>query len=236
MKRVLLVLLAALCLEARAAAPTAADLQRVLEAQLQNLKPTGMTQRTVLFEEVRPLKPSGSYYPFEVTATIHDYGPGYPANRFYGSTCVGRMEKWKFDLVPDAGRWIAQGRMTVTNNVCKDNPAAGASSQPLANYRGTHAPKGAATAPQPAGAAGNLHLGEYACYGTGSRLMAGMGFHLKPGGKYYDVDGKRGGSYDYDAGAGTIKFRGGFLDGQAAKNVGASGFQISSTVSCEPWR
>ena len=40
----------------------------------------------------------------------------------------------------------------------------------------------------------------------------------------------------YDAGGSTIKFRGGFLDGQVGKNVRTTGFSLSSTVSCEPWR
>lgn len=31
-------------------------------------------------------------YPFSVTGLIRDYGPGCPANRFYGDTCIGRME------------------------------------------------------------------------------------------------------------------------------------------------
>jgi len=63
-----------------------------------------------------------------------------------------------------------------------------------------------------------------------------MGFVLDRSGKYTDVDGGRGGNYSYNAGASTIAFRGGFLDGQVGKNVRTTGFNISSTVSCEPWR
>ena len=66
--------------------------------------------------------------------------------------------------------------------------------------------------------------------------MAGMGFRVKTGGSYTDVDGKRGGTYLYDAGKATIAFRGGFLDGQVGKNVRAKGFALSGTVSWEPWR
>ena len=66
--------------------------------------------------------------------------------------------------------------------------------------------------------------------------MAGMGFHLKPGNKYEDVDSKRGGTYTYNAGTSTIAFSGGFLDGQAGRNVRATGFAFSPTVNCEPWR
>jgi len=66
--------------------------------------------------------------------------------------------------------------------------------------------------------------------------MAGMGFHLKPGGTYHDVDGGRGGTYSYNAPPSAISFRGGFLDGQVGRNVRNTGFQLSSTVNCEPWR
>lgn len=225
---------------AGAQAPTTAQLQQALEARLQKLKPTGTTVRTVRFEEVRPGRPNGGYYPFQVTASIHDYGPGYPANNFYGETCLGRMDKWKFDMLKDEfGGWIVQGRMTVSDAVCKKNPSAGVSAIPLASVPG--APASKAPAPKPAASAGkstaaDLYMGEWACYGVGSRLMAGMGFVLERDGKYHDVDGERAGSYAYDANSSTISFRGGFLAGQTGKNVRASGFQLSSTVSCEPWR
>jgi hypothetical protein len=220
--------------------PTTPQFEQTLEAQLQKLKPQGTTVRTVRFEEVRPGRPNGGYYPFLVTASIHDYGPGYPANRYYGETCLGRMDKWKFDMLKDDfGGWIVQGRMTVSDAVCKQNPSAGVSSMPLASVAGS--PAGNAPAPNPAASANKspattLYIGQWACYGVGSRLMAGMGFVLDRSGKYTDVDGGRGGNYSYNAGSSTIAFRGGFLDGQVGKNVRTTGFNISPTVSCEPWR
>lgn len=81
-----------------------------------------------------------------------------------------------------------------------------------------------------------LYIGEYACYGTGGRLMAGMGFILLPGGRYYDVDKQRGGRYVYSPGNKTIRFVGGFLSGQVGKDVKSTGFQISNTVFAEPWK
>ena len=130
----------ALVVDAKAQAPTTAQFQQALEAQLQQLKPTGYTVRTVRFEDVRPGRPNGGYYPFQVTASIHDYGPGYPANNFYGATCLGKMEKWKFDMrKDDFGGWIVQGRMTVSDAICKDNPSAGVSAIPLASVRGSAA-------------------------------------------------------------------------------------------------
>jgi hypothetical protein len=222
--------------------PSVAQFQQVFEAHLQKFKPDGFTARTVLFQEVRPGTPNGGYYPFQVTAILHDYGPGYPANRYYGRTCVGKMDQWKFDMRQDEfGKWIVQGRMTPADSVCKDNPSQGVSAIPLAGLPGAPAGKvspvdAKPAAPPPAGGTGNLYLGEYACYGVGSRLMAGMGFHLKPGGTYHDVDGGRGGTYSYDAPTSAISFRGGFLDGQVGRNVRNTCFQLSSTVNCEPWR
>lgn len=224
------------------AQPSVAQFEQALDAQLQKLKPEGFTERTVLFQDVRAGKPKGGFFPFEVTAVIHDYGPGYPKNRYFGETCVGTMDAWKFDMLKDEfGKWIVQGRMTVTGSVCKNNPAAGLSSQPLAGLSGTRAPAAAPGDSTPSAAkaavgAGSLYVGEYACYGTGGRLMAGMGFRLQTGGRYVDVDGGRGGKYDYLTKESTIAFRGGFLDGQKGTHVGATGFALSPTVSCEPWR
>jgi hypothetical protein len=104
-------------------APSAEEFKQVLGERLQELKPAGFTVRTVRFEEVRLGEATRGNFPFEVTATVHDYGPGYPANRYYGQTCVGKMDKWKFDMRRDEfGRWFVQGRMTVSDRVCKDKP------------------------------------------------------------------------------------------------------------------
>lgn len=220
--------------------PTSAQFQQALEAQLQKLKPTGTAVRTIRFEEVRAGKPNGGFFPFIVTASIHDYGTGYPPNNYYGETCFGRMDKWKFDMLKDDfGGWMVQGRMTVSDAVCKKNPSAGVSSIPLASVAGAAANN--APAPTPSASsnktpATTLYIGQWACYGFGSRLMAGMGFVLDRSGKYADVDGGRAGKYSYNPSASTITFRGGFLDGQVGKNVRTTGFDISATVNCEPWR
>lgn len=222
-------------------APSTEEFKRALEAQLQSLKPTGTHTRTVLFEEVRAGTPNGPFFPFQATLSIHDHGLGYPPNRYYGMTCVGRMDRWKFDMRKDEfGAWIVQGRMTVSGAECKDNPAEGVSSIPLAGLKGTRVAAAGASAPVPRAPAAvtkdATYLGEYACYGAGSRLMAGMGFKLEAGAKYTDLDGARAGSYVVNAGNGTISFRGGFLGGQTGKNMKASAFDLSATVNCAPWR
>lgn len=222
------------------AAPGVDELKLALETRLQKLKPQGFQERTVLYQEVTPSGSSGGRYGFKVTLTLHDYGMGYPANRYWGQTCVGKMDKWPFELMPDgAGGWQVQGRLTITDNVCKNNPAEGASAMPLAGLTGKRLdPSTVASAKSPVasgGVGGGVNLGQWACYGSGSRLMAGMGFVLKAGGKYTDSDGGRAGSYQHDAAKASITFSGGFLDGQTARKVRANGMDLGR-VSCEPWR
>jgi hypothetical protein len=239
MLTVLLLFVAAGC--AADTQPSVEQLKQALDARLQKLKSEGTTVRTVLFQEVVPGKPNGGYFPFQVTAIIHDFSQGYPPNGYYGETCVGKMDKWKFDLLADElGGWTIQGRMTVLGPECKKNPSEGVSAIPLAGLSGTVAGKASADAKPAANSAaaerGNLYLGEYACYGAGNHLMAGMGFLLESSGKYHDVGGQRAGTYTYNAPQSTVSFHGGFLDGQAGRNVRNTGFQLSATVHCEPWR
>ena len=176
---------------------------------------------------------------YKVTAYIHDVDNGYPPTNYYGQTCVGKMDNWPFTMhKDDYGEWVVQGAFTVTNNECKNNPTEGSESISLAGLPGTVYVPGKTAAPvKNAGTKkSTLYIGEYAAYGTGGRLMAGMGMTLLAGNRYYDLDKQRGGSYTYNAQAGTISFNGGFLSGQTGKNVGTTGFDISATVHYEPWR
>lgn len=226
-------LLVVACSSRGSDAPTVAQFESALDATLQSLKPDGFTERTVLFEDVRAGDSNGPRHSFVATATIHDYGPGYPANGYYGQTCVRRIDGWTFDMLPDAsGKWIVQGRMTADAQ-CRDNPAEGQAAVAVASLAGTRAQP---VAPPAAPTGGSLVLGEYACYGTGGRPMTGMGFVLDAGGSYADLDGARGGSWSHDATAATISFSGGYLDGQQGKGVSAEGFALTDTVSCEPYR
>jgi hypothetical protein len=143
-------------------------------------------------------------------------------------------------LPDDFGGWMVQGRMTPTGSTeCKDNPAEGASAFPLNTLQGTQVAANAPVTAVPAAArpgASPLYMGEYACYGNGT-LMAGMGFKLAANGRYTDVDNARGGTYVYNGTAGSVTFRGGFLDGQTGRGVSNQGtFDLSATVNCEPWR
>jgi hypothetical protein len=222
--------------------PSVELFKQVFNAHMQKLRPEGYTKRTINFVQVTPGTPNGGYYPFKVTAYVHDYGPGYPSNHYYGQTCLGKMDGWKFDLLKnDFGEWTVQGRFTADNE-CKNNPSEGAEAIPLSSvpgtsYTKTETPVIEKTQQKTSEAnASKLYLGQYACYGTGGRLMAGMGFYLLPGGSYYDLDKQRGGTYTYNAQDATISFHGGFLSGQIGKKVKMTGFQLTNTVNAEPWR
>ncbi len=189
--------------------------------------------------QVTPGKTKSGTTSYKVTAFIHDVDNGYPPNSYFGQTCVGKMEAWPFTMhKDDFGEWVVQGAFTVTNNECKTNTAEGSESISLDALPGAVYVAGNATPSVRSTTVKKptLYVGEYAAYGTGGRIMAGMGMTLLPGNKYYDLDKGRGGTYSYNEQAGTISFSGGFLTGQKGTNVGADGFDISETVHYEPWR
>lgn len=224
------------------AQPSVPQFEQALTARLLKLKPDGMVERNVLFQSVKPGTPHGAAFPFVVSAIIRDYGTGYPANHFYGETCISHFDALTFEMRKEGEGWTVEGRMTPDTRDCKRNPSAGVSAVALSTLAGSPAPppspSASQTASRPSSAAngGSPPMGEYACYGVGSRLMAGMGFRLNAGGKYTDVDGKRGGTYAIQPAQHTISFTGGFLDGQTGRNAGPRGFSLTSSVSCEPWK
>lgn len=225
------------------AAPTVDTLKQALERRLLSLKPTGMTERQVLFEEVRAGKP-GTTYPFQVTASVRDYGPGYPANKFYGETCVGRMEKWPFELRRDAfGDWQVEGRMSILTSdgrQCKPNPSASVSSIPLASLSGSAAPAPAAAskgqaAPQNVAAAPATNddalkrmrgaaatstqppAKQYHCvYFVGNQLVDAAPLTITGNSTYTDSEGKRG-TFSSNSPSSPLTFHGGNYDGQRAE-------------------
>ncbi|MDQ6756806.1 MAG: hypothetical protein M3004_07710 [Bacteroidota bacterium] len=225
--------------------PTVEQFKQVFNSQMQKLKTTGFTKRNISFVQVTKGTPNGGYYPFKVSAYVHDYAPGYPSNHYYGQTCVGKIDNWKFDMLKNEfGEWIVQGRMTASDADCKNNPSEGAEAIPLSSLPGivyvqlqkTNLPVNQNQQKSVANKNAELYIGEYACYGTGNRLMAGMGFTLKSNGSYFDLDNKRGGSYSFNKQNATITFKGGFLSGQMGTGVTQRGFQLTNTVFCEPWR
>lgn len=80
---------------------------------------------------------------------------------------------------------------------------------------------------------GSLRLGEYACYGSGGRILAGFGFKVLAGGRYTDLDATSSGSYTVEGD--TLKFRGGHLDGTVGRALKKSNFRIGAQADCEPF-
>jgi hypothetical protein len=94
---------------------------------------------------------------------------------------------------------------------------------------GRAAPRTAA----PAGTGGTLKLGEYACYGSGGRIMIGLGFKVTAPGRYTDLDGKNAGSFSISGG--KVRFAGGHMAGQVGTMVGGNDFRIGLQARCEPY-
>jgi hypothetical protein len=68
----------------------------------------------------------------------------------------------------------------------------------------------------PASAA-SLRAGEYACAGSGGRILIGLGFILRGDGTYTDLDGKSHGRVVFSGT--TVKFVGGHLGGYVGINL-----------------
>lgn len=205
-------------------APIADTLKQALTKKLQKLIPSGMTERQVLFQEVRAGSPTGGSYPFQVTAVLRDYGPGYPPNNYFGTTCINHFDHARFALFRNEfGEWDVEGAMTPNMNTqeCKRNPAAGVSAIPLSTLTGTAASAGnppPAPAPVKQGAqgqqqsgAGGVAQGRYECWGNGqARLL--LNFTALSSSQYTGSDGKPG-TYSYDPATTRITFKTGALAG-----------------------
>lgn len=80
---------------------------------------------------------------------------------------------------------------------------------------------------------GSLRLGEYACYGSGGRILAGSGFKVLAGGRYTDLDATSSGTYTVEGD--TVKFRGGHLNGTVGRALRNNHFRIRAQADCEPF-
>lgn len=78
-----------------------------------------------------------------------------------------------------------------------------------------------------------LKRGEYACYGSGGRVMAGVGFKVLSGDRYEDLEGNERGSFSISGT--TVRFRGGHLDGQEGRDLRGHNFTIAGQAECEPY-
>jgi hypothetical protein len=78
-----------------------------------------------------------------------------------------------------------------------------------------------------------LKLGEYACYGSGGRIMIGLGFKVLPGNRYTDLDNRESGTFSITGDG--VTFHGGHLDGQTGRNLRNYKFTIGAQADCEPF-
>jgi len=86
-----------------------------------------------------------------------------------------------------------------------------------------------ALAAGPVQAAG-LQPGEYACAGSGGRILIGLGFRLNADGTYTDLGGRSAGRVEFSGS--NVRFIGGHLTGQVGTNVrGGTNFEING-ISC----
>src|ERR1051326_9137153 len=94
--------------------PTVDDAKQVLTRKWQKLMQSGSIERNVVFQDVRLGNPADASYPFNVTALIRDYEPGYPPTHYYGRTCVSKIDQEIYTLEVDRrfNEWNVQGRMT----------------------------------------------------------------------------------------------------------------------------
>lgn len=89
--------------------------------------------------------------------------------------------------------------------------------------------------PKPAAPAtgGGLKPGEYACYGTGGRIMIGLSFKVAANGRTTDLEGGNPGTVS--VAGGTVTFRGGHMDGQVGRELSNHTFRIGRQALCEPY-
>lgn len=224
------ILLATLTLTAGAQTPGIEEAKRAINQRLLKIwKDIGTKgTRTVVFQDVVPGRGTPGHYPFRATLLVHDQETGYPPNRYYGKTCVGRLEQEVYTLAQDDfGGWDAQGKMTpdLNSKQCQNNTAEGMAKIPLSSLQGTLAPvAGGAPArsqvvPLPPqqqqlqkqpGAANVVAPGSYQCWANGQARPL-LNFTSSGNGQYTGVDGLPG-TMNVD-GNGRVAFRGGSLDG-----------------------
>lgn len=83
------------------------------------------------------------------------------------------------------------------------------------------------------GNSSGLKVGEYACTGSGGRMMIGLGFKVTSANRYTDLDGKSSGTFTISDG--KITFRGGHLEGVTGRDLKDNWFTVGSQASCGPY-
>ncbi|RHW16325.1 hypothetical protein D1610_15905 [Sphingomonas gilva] len=109
---------------------------------------------------------------------------------------------------------------------------AGTAPRPASRPATMAKPKPKPKPPVPA-VGGGLKPGEYACYGSGGRIMIGLGFKVAANGRYTDLEGGNPGTVS--VAGGNVTFRGGHMDGQVGRDLSNHAFRIGLQARCEPY-
>jgi hypothetical protein len=118
----------------------------------------------------------------------------------------------------------AEGVYLVHNNEEAIRPATG---------RIGPAPKPAVPARAQPAPGNSLHVGEYACYGSGGQILGGLKFNITAAGRYTAAYGAAG---TYAISGGNVTFRGGAMDGVTVREPKANNsFRVGSQAECEFW-
>lgn len=83
------------------------------------------------------------------------------------------------------------------------------------------------------GNSSGLKIGEYACTGSGGRMMIGLGFKVVSATRYTDLDGKRGGTFSISGG--KVTFRGGHMTTITGRDLKDNWFTVGAQASCGPF-
>lgn len=83
------------------------------------------------------------------------------------------------------------------------------------------------------GSSSGLKVGEYACTGSGGRIMIGLSFKVLSGNRFTNLDGDQSGTFTISDG--KITFRGGHLDGITGRDLKDNWFTVGSQASCGPY-
>lgn len=86
---------------------------------------------------------------------------------------------------------------------------------------------------QNGGTASGLKIGEYACTGSGGRIMIGLSFKVLSGNRFTNLDDDQSGTFTITGD--TVKFSGGHLDGITGRNLKDYWFVVGTQASCGPY-
>lgn len=159
-----------------------------------------------------------------------------PAGGLMRVNCTAYVEPAPGSYRRAGGVYIVYGKSDLRRKGDVSATVAKPQQAPVARNAVTRANTTAASAPVAAPGrndGGNLRVGEYACYGSGGRILAGFGFKALAGGRYTDLEGGNAGAYRVNGD--SVTFKGGHLDGTVGRALKNGNFRIGLQATCEPF-